>query len=85
VLEEAKQLAAKAKAILKAAIARAKLQHADPMELKDDENKMSAAEKAIRDAEKALGSDAAPSGYAADGQALATPAAEPAPSVSVRA
>jgi hypothetical protein len=86
ILEEAKQLAARAKAILKAAIARAKQQqHADPMELADDEKKMSDAEKAIRDAEKAMGSDAGPSAYAAGGQAVAAPAATPAPSVSVQA
>jgi hypothetical protein len=86
ILEEARQLAARAKAILKAAIARAKQQqHADPMELADDEKKMSDAEKAVRDAEKAMGSDAGPTAYAANGQAVAEPAATPAPSVSVQA
>jgi hypothetical protein len=84
VLEEAKQLAAKAKAILKAAIEKAKLQHADPAELQDDRDKMSAAEKSIRDAEKALGADDSSAGYSAGGEAVAAPAAT-APSVSVQA
>ena len=85
ILEEAKQLAARARAILKAAIARAKAEHADPAELQADESRMSDAEKAIRDAEKAMGSDPASAGYAADGPALAAPAAEPAPAISVKA
>jgi hypothetical protein len=84
VLEEAKQLAARAKAILQAAIAKAKLQHADPAELQRDQNQMSDAEKAIRDAEKALGAGDASSGYSADGQAAAPPPAA-APTVSVQA
>jgi hypothetical protein len=84
VIEEAKQLAARAKAILQAAIAKAKLQHADPAELQRDQNEMSDAEKAIRDAEKALGAGDAPSSYSADGQATAPPPAA-APTVSVQA
>ena len=84
VLEEAKQLAAQAKAILKAAIAKAKQQHADPAELAADEAKMSDAEKAIRDAEKTMGSDGGSSSYSGDGQAVAAPAVTPAPTVSVQ-
>lgn len=84
VLEEAKQLAARAKAILRAAIAKAKLRHADPAELQRDQNEMSDAEKAIRDAEKALGAGDPSSSYSADGQAAAAQAAAP-PTVSVQA
>lgn len=84
VIEEAKQLAARAKAILHAAIAKAKLRHADPAELQRDQNQMSDAEKAIRDAEKVLGAGDASAGYSADGQAAAPPPA-PAPTVSVQA
>jgi hypothetical protein len=86
VLEEAKQLAAKAKAILQAAIAKARQQHADPIELQKDQNEMSDAEKAIRDAETTLGGDAGgASAYSSDGQAVAAPAASAAPSISIQA
>jgi hypothetical protein len=85
VLEEAKQLAARAKAILKAAIERAKLQHADPAELQDDQKKMNAAEKDIRDAEKALGAGAdAASSYSATGQGVAADATAAPSSISVQ-
>jgi hypothetical protein len=84
VIAEAKRLAAQAKAILKAALERAKLQHASPQELKEDEDKMKAADKDVADAARAVDAADAPSGYSASGQGVDAPApAEPV--VSVRA
>lgn len=85
VIAEAKVLAAQAKAILKAAIQRAKREHANPKELKDDQATMDAAEKDIDDAVKEMnaGNDAA-MGYSSSGEGVATPSAA-APAVSVQA
>ncbi len=84
VITEAKLLAAQAKAILKAALERAKHQHADPAELKEDQDKMNAADKDVADAAKAVAAADAPTAYSASGQGVDTPSsAEPA--VSVRA
>jgi hypothetical protein len=84
VLAEAKTLAARAKALLKAAIERAKREHADPTELKDDQDKMNAADKDIDDAARTLSADAS-AGYSASGESVAAPATDAAPSVSARA
>ena len=74
VITEAKLLAAQAKAILKAAIERAKREHASPQELKEDEDKMKAADKDLADAARALDKADAPSGYSASGQGVDAPA-----------
>jgi hypothetical protein len=85
VIAEAKTLAARAKAMLKAAIERAKREHADPAELKDDQDKMNAADKDIDDAARTLSAADASASYSASGQAVAAPAADASPSVSVQA
>jgi hypothetical protein len=85
VLAEAKTLAARAKALLKAAIERAKREHADPTEFKDDQDKMNAADKDIDDAARTLSGADASASYSASGESVAAPATDAAPSVSVRA
>jgi hypothetical protein len=85
VIGEAKTLAARAKALFKAAIERAKREHADPAELKDDQDKVNAADKDIDDAARTLSAADAPASYSASGQAVAAPATDAAPSVSFQA
>jgi hypothetical protein len=84
VLAEAKTLAARAKALLKAAIERAKREHADPAEFKDDQDKVNAADKDIDDAARTLSAADASASYSASGESVAAPATDAAPSVSVR-
>jgi hypothetical protein len=84
VITEAKLLAAQAKAILKAALERAKRQHADPAELKQDQDKMNAADKDVADAAKAVAAADAPTAYSASGQGVDAPSSAQ-PTVSVRA
>jgi hypothetical protein len=85
VLAEAKTLAARAKALLKAAIERAKREHADPAEFKDDQDKVNAADKDIDDAARTLSAADTSASYSASGESVAAPATDAAPSVSVQA
>ena len=85
VLAEAKTLAARAKALLKAAIERAKREHADPAEFKDDQEKVDAADKDLDDAARTLSAADTSASYSASGESVAAPATDAAPSVSVRA
>ena len=85
VLAEAKTLAARAKALLKAAIERAKREHADPAEFKDDQDNVDAADKDLDDAARTLSAADTSASYSASGESVAAPATDAAPSVSVRA
>nr|MEA2797210.1 colicin import rane protein [Phenylobacterium sp.] len=85
VIAEAKTLAARAKALLKAAIERAKREHADPADLKAAQDKLNAADKDIDDAARTLAAADTPTSYSASGQGVAAPAADAATSVSVQA
>ncbi|HEX4709387.1 hypothetical protein [Phenylobacterium sp.] len=85
VIGEAKALAARARALLKAAIERAKREHADPAELKDDQDKINTADKDIDDAARTLSAADTPASYSALGQGVAAPTTDAAPSVSVQA
>jgi hypothetical protein len=82
VIGEAKALAARARALLKAAIERAKREHA---ELKDDQDKINTADKDIDDAARTLSAADKPASYSALGQGVAAPTTDAAPSVSVQA
>ncbi|HEV7383289.1 MAG TPA: hypothetical protein VGN89_00310, partial [Phenylobacterium sp.] len=85
VIAEAKTLAATAKALLKAAIERAKREHADPADLKDAQDKMNAADKDVDDAARTLSAADTSASYSASGESVAAPATDAAPSVSVQA
>lgn len=84
VIAEAKTLAARAKALLKAAIERAKREHTDATEFKDDQDKVNAAEKDVDDAARTLSAADTSASYSASGESVAAPATEGAPSVSVQ-
>lgn len=83
-ITEAKQLSAQARAILKAAIARARREHADPQDLKEDQAKVDAAEKDVQDAARSLNATDATAAYSSSGEAAPEPAAAT-PAVSVNA
>lgn len=84
-IEEAKALAAQAKALLKAALQRLKTEHRDNPDGKLEQDKVEQADKDINDAAKTLAADSAPSGYTADGAAAAAPADAAPAAISVKA
>lgn len=85
VIAEAKIFLATAKAIMKAAIAKAQHEHANPAELADDEATMKKADKDITEADKAVNGDDPTTGYSSDGQAVSAPAPDASSSVSIQA
>ena len=85
VIQDAKTLAASAKAVIEAAHARAKREHRDDPSFRQAEATMGQAQKDIEDGAKVVGGGDAPGGYTASGTGVSAPATAAVPAVSVQA